>query len=55
MIKYFMSTIPDCSAVSHCEKCNSLDDEIKCVKCKPGFSLLKNNTCQGIALEVDAY
>ena len=51
---YFMLMTPDCAAVTHCEKCNELDDKIKCVECKTGFSLQKNNTCQGIALELDA-
>ena len=55
MIKFFMSTISDCSAVADCEKCNALGEEIKCAKCKTGFSLLKNNSCKGTALKIDVY
>ena len=54
MIKHLMLMISDCSAVTHCEKCNALDDKIKCARCKTGFSLLRNNTCQGIASDIDA-
>ena len=44
---YFMSMISDCSILTYCEMCNESNDEIKCTKCKPGFSL-KGNSCEGI-------
>ena len=51
MQKYFMLIISDCATVAHCEMCNALNDEIKCIKCKPGFSLIEN-ICEGITLGV---
>ena len=49
--KNFMSMISDCSTITNCEKCNASDDEIKCLKCKAGFSLMDNN-CEGITNKV---